>query len=263
MNRLIASTLCALATSTLSASAGPVSFVSTQGVDSGDCSSINAPCRSLTFAVSQTAPHGEVILLNFGDFGRVIIRKSISVTGAPGAGMIGTEFGGSSPLISTDNGPDDIVHINGLTLDGGVYNGAIGMQFTGGSVKIRNCVIRNFQVWALAGGGKSIVIEDSKLTSAGHLIRMGSNRFALNRISAADSSYGIETDGPATISESSFESTSSAIYSPLAAPIFLARTTIRGNNIGVDGAQILSAGNNVIRFNNLDWNVPIVNVGTQ
>src|SRR5450756_2861664 len=53
-------------------------WVSGVGDDANPCSR-TAPCKTFAGAISKTAPHGEIDVLDPGGFGAVTITKSISI----------------------------------------------------------------------------------------------------------------------------------------------------------------------------------------
>ncbi|HWX14482.1 MAG TPA: hypothetical protein VNY06_06450 [Methylocella sp.] len=57
-----------------------VTYVSGKGTDAGTCAAPTNPCRTIQFAVNQTAG-GEVKALDPADYSPVTINKSISITG--------------------------------------------------------------------------------------------------------------------------------------------------------------------------------------
>jgi hypothetical protein len=121
--------------------ASKVTFVSGKGTDVGDCSSPAAPCRTFQFAAGQTIPFGEVKALDPAGYGRVTITQSISITGVEGV-SINAALPGDD--ITINAGPNDVVNLRHLTLDG-IQVAKNGIKFnTGGNLAIENCVIRNF-----------------------------------------------------------------------------------------------------------------------
>jgi hypothetical protein len=97
-------------------------FVSGQGSDSNPCS-VSQPCRTFTAALAQTAPSGEVVVLNSAGYGPFTIH-SVSVI-APD-GVYGATAG-----ITVSAGTNDIVTLKGLTVLGPGING---INFTSGQV---------------------------------------------------------------------------------------------------------------------------------
>ena len=94
----------------------PVAFVSDKSVDNAGCGTQVKPCRTFKFAVGQTSVNGEIKVLDPADYGPVIINKSVSITGVPGAGINSTPAGGTS--ISIIAGQSDTINISNLILVG-------------------------------------------------------------------------------------------------------------------------------------------------
>jgi hypothetical protein len=121
--------------------ASKVTFVSGKGADSGDCASPAAPCRTFQFAAGQTIPFGEVKALDPAGYGRVTITQSISITGVEGV-SINAALPGDD--ITINAGPNDVVNISHLTIDG-VKTAQRGIVLnSGGSLNVDHCAIRNF-----------------------------------------------------------------------------------------------------------------------
>src|SRR5262249_47872659 len=115
-------------------------FVSGTGSDANPCS-LAAPCRSFGGALAQTAPGGEIAVLDTAGYGAVTITHAISIVNEEGgeAGITVTSGDG----ITINAGGGDVVNLRGLTLVGA--GGANGITFnTGGALNIQNCVVRGF-----------------------------------------------------------------------------------------------------------------------
>ena len=116
-------------------------WVSGLGDDANPCSR-TAPCKTLPGAISKTAAGGEINMIDSGGFGAVTITKSISIEGV---GVMGGVLSAVSGII-VNAGPNDVVVLRGLTLNGvnavGTYDG---INFIGGKVlKIEDCHIAEF-----------------------------------------------------------------------------------------------------------------------
>src|SRR4029077_2586943 len=81
--------LLAFGLSAVPAHARGRTFVSGTGTDSGACTRV-APCRTFTFALTQTAAGGEIDALDPADYGAVTITKAISIQGGGGVAGIQT-----------------------------------------------------------------------------------------------------------------------------------------------------------------------------
>jgi hypothetical protein len=162
-----------------------------------------APCSSFSTAQAATNAGGVISVLDPGDYGGLIISKSLTVRaeGVDG-GMAIT--GSNGFLLSVFAGPSDIVTIEGLRLDGtGIVFG------TGGEFHVVRCVITNS---TLPGDGillesnnpSKLSVTDTVITNAGNnqgggiVIRPqpgGNARVALERVTINGNTFGIAADG--------------------------------------------------------------------
>src|SRR5262245_6797191 len=126
------------------------SFVSGTGSDANNCSTIPLACATLQHALTQTAPGGEITVVNTGDYGgaaspyRVDINQSVNITndGAGEASILAPNLGVG---IIIRGGVGDVISLRGLVIDG-QGAGQFGILVASASaVHIQNCVIRNFQ----------------------------------------------------------------------------------------------------------------------
>ena len=74
----IAVALFAFGLATSAFGASQRTFVASFGVDVGT-RALLAPCRSFNFAISQTNPGGEVVILDTAGYGGMTINKSIKI----------------------------------------------------------------------------------------------------------------------------------------------------------------------------------------
>jgi hypothetical protein len=117
-------------------------FVSTAGSNSNPCT-ITQPCRNFQAAVNVTALGGEVDALDPGGYGSFTISQPITIEGQ-GWSYVAPPANAAAITIA-DAGNNGNVNIHGVSLNGiGVAN-SVGIQFNaGGSLTVRDCVIRNF-----------------------------------------------------------------------------------------------------------------------
>jgi hypothetical protein len=91
-------------------------FVSTTGTDTGNCNP-NAPCRTFTYALTQTAVNGEIIALTSGGYGPVEITKAVQITAPTGVYVAITAQPsnaiGGTDAIRVNAGSSDTVVIRG------------------------------------------------------------------------------------------------------------------------------------------------------
>lgn len=117
-------------------------FVSGQGVDNGTCA-LAAPCRTFQFAHDQTAPNGELAILNTAGYGALTISKAISIVN-PGGVEAGIAVAAGADAITIAAAATDRIALRGLTIDGQTV-GSNGIVLNSGlSLDIIDCVVRDF-----------------------------------------------------------------------------------------------------------------------
>jgi hypothetical protein len=137
-------------------------FVSGVGSDAGACP-VNTPCRTFAYALTQTAPSGEIIVLTSAGYGTVIINQAISIINTSNFAGITVASGNG---ITINAGVNDSVTLRGLTIDGG-GTGANGIVLnSGGKLTIDQCNVMNF-VGGVSGIGNGIFMQP---TSGSHNI---------------------------------------------------------------------------------------------
>jgi hypothetical protein len=145
-------------------------FVSTTGSDTNPCS-ITSPCRHFSAAVAATAVDGEVDALEPGAYGSFSISQGITIEGQ-GWSYVAPPSGAAAITINAVSGT---VNIRGISLNGVGVSNAFGIQFnSGGSLNVRDCVIRNFTHYG-------IFLNSSTVSS----------QFSVSNALVTDNSYGI------------------------------------------------------------------------
>jgi hypothetical protein len=115
-------------------------FVSAAGSDTNNCANVVTPCRHFATAFAATANNGEIYVLDPANYGSLTINHAVSIQGH-GWGSIAPPAAGAA--ITINAGPNDVVNLDGLTIDGGgVGNNGIVFN-SGNSLTIANCVARN------------------------------------------------------------------------------------------------------------------------
>jgi hypothetical protein len=119
-------------------------FVSAAGSDSNNCANVATPCRHLAAAYGVTAANGEIYVLDPANYGSLTITGPVSIEGH-GWASIAPVSGSAAITINANTG--DKINIIGVVLDGTALPSTTGIQFnSGGSLTVRDCVIRNFTV---------------------------------------------------------------------------------------------------------------------
>jgi hypothetical protein len=210
--------------STSLAQAAPRTWVSSTG--SGTTCSRAAPCSNFTTALTATDVGGEINCVDAGEFGSVIINKSVTIdcTDAFAGVPTNPNFDNGTAIIVSDI--TTVATIRGLSITGkGV--GSVGVRFSAGVLHIENCRIYGFNG---AGGGNLVigagifvnppnghtsrlfvldsVISDNGLPDRGAGILIESNggtastRVALERTRITNNTHGLSADEHFFISSS-------------------------------------------------------------
>jgi hypothetical protein len=147
-------------------------FVSTVGDDSNP-GTTEAPCRSFQAALALTAPGGEVIALDSGDYAAFVVDKAVTVGAAPEAYAAITVPSGDAVYVRA--GGLDAVVLRNLVLVG--VGGRHGIFFeTGGSLDLERITVTGFSGRGLrmttVNAASSLVIRDSvfRANSAGVVV---------------------------------------------------------------------------------------------
>jgi hypothetical protein len=123
MKRLLVATGLFLTIAGAAQAGLPRTAVSLYGSDSNPCS-LNAPCATFAYAISQTDPYGELTALDSGGYDGFTIDRPMTVAAAPGAVVsVGKEPGTTNWAIKV-NAPKERVSIRGLTV---IATGIIGI----------------------------------------------------------------------------------------------------------------------------------------
>ena len=143
------------------AQAANESWVSGTGTDTGTCP-ISAPCRTFSFAHSQTNNNGSINVLTSGNFGPLTITKPISIVADGVEALINAAANGAG--IKIQAGANAVVSLRGLTIDmRGTDND--GIQFiSGAALHLHDSFIRRsyfgVRFWP-ASGTSELYIADS------------------------------------------------------------------------------------------------------
>jgi hypothetical protein len=149
--------------STALQAAGQRTFVSTAG-DNGNPCTLPLPCRGIKYAIDAVNPGGEVIVMDSNGYGSFTVTKSVSIIVPPGV------YAGMSPSAGTDGvtinaGPNDVVVIRGLTINGQGGNRGIVVN-SAKQVQIENVTIANMTLDAVQiNAGGTVRISSSTLRS--------------------------------------------------------------------------------------------------
>jgi hypothetical protein len=238
-------------------------FVSGVGTDTGACTTTE-PCRTFAYALTQTAPSGEIIVLSSAGYGAVTINKAVSIINTSNfAGVTVTSGDG----ITINAGTNDSVVIRGITVDGG-GTGSSGITFnSGGKLTIDQCNLQNLTNGGIylppTSGNSNIIITNTTATNnyAGvYYLTQDSNSgtiaITIDRLSANNNGVGVLVNNNGgtvslDISNSVASGNSSAGYYFIRASASLDTSYASANGVGVYAtlATTLALGRSVLMNN--------------
>jgi len=143
-------------------------FVASNGSDAHPCS-IALPCRGFAAAIAQTTQGGEVIVLDSAGYGPATIAKSVSII-APAGIYAGVSVASGNGL-TINAGPDALVVLRGLTINGQGFGVGVSATLTGGArLHVENCVISGLDMGlhASASGGALFVTDTAVRENTHH-----------------------------------------------------------------------------------------------
>jgi len=128
----------------------PLTWVSGTGEDTGNCNR-SEPCATFAYALSVTSAGGEIDAVDAGNFGQVLITKSVTIDGGTVAFYTPPARPATSkPPLPTEhygiqvNAPGATVTLRNLKIQG-FGSGQVGILFEGGTaLHIEHCTISNF-----------------------------------------------------------------------------------------------------------------------
>ena len=236
-------------------------FVSAAGSDTNNCTNVATPCRHLAAAYAATAADGEIFILDPANYGSLTITRGLSIEGHGWASI--APVSGQAAIIVNANSSDKI-NIIGVVLDGTGVANTTGIDFvSGGSLNVRDSVVRNF-----AGGGSfgdGILVQttgSSQVTISNTLVSDNANagiyltpvfsgtlNASVDHVTADHNKYGIFVDSATTTGQLIFAITDSHADGNNNVGIVLnsgtggansgiVKNTTANNNVAADGIQV-------------------------
>ena len=167
----------ALAATPAAAQALPTHTWVSRGGDNGNACSHAAPCRTWAGALVKTAAGGEITAFDPGDYGRVVINKSITLSGGEGVGVFPPA--GTSGIQIQAAAADRVV-LRGLDIDG-AGTGGVGVDINSAfDVLIADCTIHGFSIFNNSAGVNVLVTDPVRVTIRNSTLH--SNNFGVNVI---------------------------------------------------------------------------------
>lgn len=170
----VAATLAACFAASPALALNAVSYVSGKGADAGVCATQATACRTFSYALTQTKSAGEIKAIDAANYGApvggLVINKSITITGVPGAGI---DMTSPDTAIKVSAGGIAVVTLRRLELNGqGVGANGVFVQ-SAKRVYITEVSVRNFTGDGIGlgnnGGNASATISDSVVTNNGFI----------------------------------------------------------------------------------------------
>ena len=235
---------------TVNADAVQRAHVASYGLDSNtafNCD-VTRPCRFFQAATTVVDPKGEVVVLDSGGYGAVVVTKSISLIAPAGVYAGISVFPGSAGVNVVTPGVN--VVLRGLTINsqGGSYGIYMGVA---GSLSVINCDVANFSAnfgdsGIAAFSGAKLRVVDTVVRDNFYGIRLFDGVVAtISKVTVLGSSVGIYASSTtagvtttAAISESTLSDNLIGVYANSTTANALARasvirTTITGGNFGI------------------------------
>lgn len=138
--RWIACLTLLLAGSTQAHAQAVRTWVASYGDDVNPCTR-NEPCKTFPAAIVRTAAGGQINVIDSGSYSHTGIFKSITIDASEALGGVIPASGFSGFVINA--GPNDVVVLRGLTIDGNGLSNS-GIRFIGGgTLHVEKCTINN------------------------------------------------------------------------------------------------------------------------
>jgi len=140
-------------------------WVSNAGNDGNPCTTA-MPCLTFQHAHDTVAAGGEIGVLTPGDYGTIVVAKSVNITNdSTGEASVLVPSGSG---IFVGAGAGDVVSVRGLVIDGQTV-GRFGITLaTAAGLHVQNCVLRNLQtgtfasgLWIIPGGNSQLFVSDT------------------------------------------------------------------------------------------------------
>jgi parallel beta helix pectate lyase-like protein len=255
-------------------------WVSHTGDDANNCSE-SAPCKTFQVAYGKASIHGEVDCLDSGDFGDVVISKSITIDCHSFGGITNNALGGDQVGIAiefdyfSDPQPDTLpqVVLRNLTISG-VDNGGDGILIqgagAGSTVNVENCVINgNYSSSGFRSGitdersRGALIISNTTVHNngaVGILIKSpnnGSRRAVIRNTVVTNSAVGISVGANSEVaiinSEMSDNATAGLVVSASTGSATVDSTTIAHNGFAFQNSGTVRLSNSNVMYNATGW----------
>jgi parallel beta-helix repeat protein len=163
----------------IASAAPPIVYVSALGLDS-NTGGRTSPFRSITRALSIVQPRGEVIVLDCGDYDEFTVSKSVTVETAPEVTAVIPALAHSSVGILVSAPSTATVVLRGLTITTCGGGGNYGIQSSGGTLLVENCVIDGIGSFSygIQANNTTLFVRDTAVLSTAYGIYVSSSSVA-------------------------------------------------------------------------------------
>lgn len=237
-------------------------YVSGTGNDGNQCI-VSQPCKTFQSALTKTTAGGEIYVLNSANYGAVTINKAISITSE---GAVAGVLASSGIAITISAGPNDVINLRGLDVDGG-STGSIGIQFNSGqALNIQKSTLRGFVNAGInfaPNAASTLFVSETTLTnnqSKGLLITSngsGAVNGALSRVAASGNGVGIFANGAnvnLTLTDTVAGNNNYGVGASSSA-VMVRNSTVSNNGVGIaaDQGSIIRVGQSTVTANGTGW----------
>jgi len=239
-------------------------WVAGTGTDTGTCP-ITAPCKSFSFALTQTTAGGVINCLSSGNFqlasaATLAIAQQVTIDCHDSYAQFLTPSGGPAIAISAGT----VVTLRNINIDGqsGIASNAIVVSGTAGTVHIEDVAIDNFSGPAISdqrsSGNTLLFVKNTNLRNNGsgvYLAGSGTTAELDNVRSVGNTVYGVfvaAAPNNVIVSKSVLSGNVVAgLYASASATVLVDDTEIVGNGTGINSGAAGSAiiANSDIYFN--------------
>jgi len=212
-------------------------YVSGKGKNNAQCA-VSSPCQTLQAAVDVTSPGGTIYVLDSANYGPLTITKSINITSD---GAVAGILGKSGIAVLINAGPNDVISLRGLDVDG-VQTGSVGIYFISGhSFSVQKSVVHNFThgVVFQPKGPSSFFMSNTEVINNQNGVGVAVQGMAtavLHRVRAAANAVGIVAwgaDSKMTVIDAVSEKNIYGVAAGLSAMVMVKNAVMSGNVLGV------------------------------
>jgi hypothetical protein len=264
----------AICIQTTMAFAQSTTYVATYGTGT-DCTR-SSPCNRYDLAFAKAFPEGSIVCLEPGNYGSIVITRSIVIdclgqTGTNGGSSAAIDDAGFAALtinIPTTQSSRRVV-LRGLTFN----NAEVGVYIRAAAVvSIENCRIENSSKQGIldkrTGGQTKLFVKDSTIENGSGPGIVATSQapgvMVLDNVSVLNNTYGVAaaTGNNITLKNSTVSgNTQAGAVADGGAQITVENSTITNNNIGVLVGGTLRLLRNNISFNNQAVSGPAISLG--